>query len=193
MIKLEKSKNLLEYFSFKSEKGFYRLLFWPSLFVIVAVGSYGIIATMVLGGEVVGSVLVNVEFPSMEMSPFFFMKPITWFYISVVTFFYSWLELGKDWLGRRSRVLINFTKFLAVLMAAVSLYEIVFTISLWSGLMASDSVLGKLNPDIIINPFPNSKTPWNLVFASKTWTLIIFVSVYYLYSLSRNGIDNFRK
>jgi hypothetical protein len=64
-------------------------------------------------------------------------------------------------------------------------YEVLFNFTLWGGLIASDSILGELNVDIIKNTFPNPETPWNIVFATKLFTVLTIISAYSFYYLQR--------
>ena len=163
----------------------YRAVAYVSMFIIILTTSYGIIATIFSGVEVVGETFVNVEFPPIHIFPFFYMKPITWLFSSILLFAFSGLELSKTRVGLLSPFTISLIKIAVFAVTSLSLYEVLFNFTLWSGLIATDSLLGKLNPDLIINPFPNPEIPWNIVFATKLYLAATIVGIYLFYFISK--------
>ena len=51
--------------------------------------------------------------------------------------------------------------------AVVSLYEFIYNFILWNSFVTDNAVKGVYKSDGISVPYPNPKTPWNLVFATK--------------------------
>jgi len=139
------------------------------------------------GSEAVGDVLVRVEFPPPDVFPLFYAKPVTWLSVSLAAFWFSLLQLLQPRFARISpfgRTVFQFIAFLAI---SITAYEVFFNFSLWSALMASNDLRGRLNPDVLINPYPNPEIPWNLVFATKVYTAALVMSLYSLYYLYRAG------
>ncbi len=164
---------------------FYKLISLISLLVISITSVYGILATIIQGGNVVGEILVTLEVPPISVFPLFYSKPITWLSASILALFFSSLELGKDKVIQWSKPRRNFLRFLAFFVAAMAAYEVLFNFTLWSGLIARDSIIGELNVDIIKNTFPNPNTPWNIVFATKLFTVLTIISAYAFFYLQR--------
>jgi len=157
-----------------------------SLFVILVTTSYGVIASIFKGAEVVGQTFVDVEFPPIHVFPIFYMKPITWLNFAIILLAYSTLELNRERIARFSDFKRNSIKVISFVVASLAVYEVLFNFTLWSGLIASYSILGKLeSPDVIINPFPNPQIPWNIVFATKLYLSVTIVSAYLFYFVSR--------
>ena len=156
-----------------------------SLIVIVVTTSYGIVMSIIHGVEVVGQTFVDVEFPPIHIFPIFYMKPVTWLSSAILLFAYSILELSKNRIIQATKVERNFAKILAFIVGSLAGYEVLFNFTLWSGLIAAESLTGILNPDLIINPFPNTKIPWNINFASKMYFSLVIVTAYFFITVSR--------
>ncbi len=166
-------------------RSLYRVIGYVSLLIFIITGMYGIVASIIQGSEVVGFAYVATEFPPPEVFPIFYAKPITWLFASALLLFYSTLELNKKLIMGFPKIFLEATKIFAFLIFGISLYEIYFNFTLWGGFIAADAILGKLNPDLIINPFPNPETPWSVVFATKIFLLLAILTIYYIYSLSK--------
>ena len=164
---------------------FFKLISLISLVVIISTSIYGILGTLIQGGNVVGEVLVTLEVPPIEVFPLFYSKPITWLSAAILAFYFSSLELGKDMVMQWRKFHRDILKFFAFFVCAMATYEVLFNFTLWGGLIASDSILGELNVDIIKNTFPNPETPWNIVFATKLFTVLTIISAYSFYYLQR--------
>lgn len=176
--------------STEEERGrtLFRILALASATVLAITGLYGLIASIVQGVDVVGQTLVEIEFPPPSVFPVFYSKPITWMVAAVITGWFSAIELGKRYLVRTPLALLGFLKYFAFFVAAMGFYEILFNFTLWSGLIAHDSLilsLDNMNPDTIQNPFPNPETPWNIVFATKMFTVITLMCAYSFYAFHR--------
>ncbi len=164
---------------------FFKLISLISLVVIISTSIYGILGTLIQGGNVVGEVLVTLEVPPIEVFPLFYSKPITWLSAAILALYFSSLELGKDMVMQWRKFHRDILKFFAFFVCAMATYEVLFNFTLWGGLIASDSILGELNVDIIKNTFPNPETPWNIVFATKLFTVLTIISAYSFYYLQR--------
>ena len=164
---------------------FFKLISLISLVVIISTSIYGILGTLIQGGNVVGEVLVTLEVPPIEVFPLFYSKPITWLSAAILALYFSSLELGKDMVMQWRKFHRDILKFFAFFVCAMATYEVLFNFTLWGGLIASDSILGELNVDLIKNTFPNPETPWNIVFATKLFTVLVIISAYSFYYLQR--------
>jgi hypothetical protein len=163
----------------------YKSISIASLFIIVATTSYGFITAITQDVNAVGETLVTFEVPPISVFPLFYSKPITWLSAALIALFYSVLELNKERVYSWSPPRRDFLKLIAFFVGAMALYEVFFNFTLWSGLIARDSIIGELNVDLIRNPFPNPQTPWNIVFATKLFTVLTILSLYSVYYLQR--------
>ena len=164
-----------------------RVVWLFSLVVVLTTTIYGVVMSILLNVEVVGLTFVNVEFPPIHIFPFFYMKPVSWLSGSSVSLAYCTLELGKERIRAISPAKRELARLALFVIGFMALYEVLFNFSLWSGLMASESILGELHPDLLINPFPNPKIPWSIVFATKMYLVTATVSFYSFYFLTRLG------
>ena len=156
-----------------------------SLIIIVITSIYGILEAFLLNADVVGETFVTFEFPPISVFPLFYSKPITWLSASLLIFYLTLLELNVEKISKLTGSLRNSLRLVALFVGAMAFYEVMFNFTLWSGLIARDGILGVLNVDIIKNPFPNPKTPWNIVFASKLFTVLFVLALYSVYYLQR--------
>lgn len=140
------------------------------------------------GIKVVGETFVNLEFPPPTISPIY-AKPITWFMASLIVFWFSFLELNREMILKFSKLSRQLFMLITFFIGAMALYEVLFNFTLWGSLMGASKILGELNPDILINPFPNPEIPWNLVFATKIYLSLTIISFYTFYFLSRLSKD----
>lgn len=177
----------------EKKRTFFKVLGLASLAVIAATGLYGIAAAVLEGVEVVGETLVTIEFPPISAFPLFYSKPVTWLAAAIVALWFSVLELGKTRITRFSGFTRSILRFFAFFVAAMAAYEVLFNFTLWSGLIARDAILGQLNVDIIRNTYPNPKTPWNIVFATKMFAVLTIISSYAFYFLQRLEPAAFRR
>lgn len=139
----------------------------------------------------VGENMVSLEFPPPEYS-IVYAKPITYFSLLLMTGWVTGLEAIKDrvraWPSSLRRVVV----ILALVLAFLTGYEVIYNFSIWSALMigsASGSLPIPANPDQISVAYPNPETPWNLVFATKFFYTILFIAAYtsiYIAAITRD-------
>ncbi len=164
----------------------YRVTMYLSAVVVVFLGTYSVVAAVYYGYEAVGETLVNLpagtpfEFPGPEYFPVY-AKPVTWLYVAIVTFWFTLLEVNRERMSRLPRGAISVVKLFAFVVATVAAYEVYYNFTIWGSLMTYQAITGGVNPDILANIFPNPKTPWNLVFATKFFASIFVSSLYSLY------------
>lgn len=170
-------------------KRIYQVLAYGSFAVIVAVLGYAAFSIITQDPSVVGATLVNVEFPPPSISPIY-MKPITYLYFASLVFMYTALELNKERIRKLPDSAISLVKLAAFVLAATFFFELAYNLVFWGGQIAYQSIIGHLNPDAVINSFPNPKTPWNVVFASKLWTVFLITGTYVFYYMTR--VESYR-
>ncbi len=108
-----------------------------------------------------------------------YLKPITIVAILLLLGYLSGLEYINLGGGIKSQETISIIKLLSSLFMFIGLYEMLFNFMLWGSLissLATDGIINK-NIDMLINTFPNPDQSWNLVFATKIFTLLFFISL----------------
>ncbi|MGQ9470016.1 MAG: hypothetical protein ACUVTD_09425 [Nitrososphaerales archaeon] len=161
----------------------YKIICLISSLIMITILAYGLVTAATRGINVVGETLVNTEFPPMNFP--FYAKPVTWLVASVIVFWFSFLELNKKTISKIPKFARQLSMLIAFFIGAMALYEVFFNFTLWGSLMATSEILGELNPDLLVNPFPNPEKPWNLVYATKIFLLITIVAFYTFYFLTR--------
>ncbi len=170
----------------------------------VLVGLSGITLSLILAlyfldpRPIIGDALVNTssgapfEIPPASISPFFHVKPVTIFFAALVVFGYSSLSLLKKSIPRMPSYLRTFLLVLSVLALVVCVYEVFFNFVLWTVLMITQTP----NPDHAVNNFPGGFLQINLVFATKSFVALLFISYFAVDSLrvtkTAASIDNSR-
>ena len=174
---------------------FYKIILLISIIITLITISYGIISSLIWEIDIIGDTLVNIngkplEIPPSEILPIpIYAKPITWIYIFTLSGWFAFLELNKERFKKISVFKLGIFKILAFLIAAISVYEIFYNFSTWSALMSYQATTGIINPDSLINQAPNPKYPWNLVFATKFFTVLAIIGVYslqYIHRIEKN-------
>ncbi|MGI0013641.1 MAG: hypothetical protein ACREBU_09400, partial [Nitrososphaera sp.] len=69
--------------------------------------------------------------------------------------------------------------------AAVSLYEFAYNFMVWNSLITADAIRGVIDIDDKNVAYPNPKTPWNLVFATKMSLAAFLISGHGFYTMSK--------
>jgi len=161
----------------------YRLVAWVSGITALAVVVYGIVLAVVTTGSVgaFGSTLVNVEFPLPE-----FAKPISYFSIASVAFFYSELKLWEEMIVRWPAQVRSFLRLFGFVVAFASAYEVLYNFMLWGAFFTIQVLQGNVNVNLA-NCCP--PVPWNLVFATKAFSSLFVISGYSVYFLRSLDAD----
>ena len=158
----------------------HRIVVLISLSVILIISAYGVVATVLGHINVVGETLVDVEIPPPQLFPLY-AKPVSFLMGAALALTFSGFELVKPRMLGFSRTQISFLKLIAFVGMALAAYEVFYNFAIWTAQIATNSLLGSLNPDVIINQFPNPKKPWNLVFATKLTTTLLAIGLYTFY------------
>lgn len=138
---------------------------------------------------IIGDSLVNnpngtpVELPAEGVSPFY-VKPVTIMFATIVVFAFCLFTLGKKRIDKMPRSLRSILLVVALLGLAVSIYETLFNFVLWGSLMVT-----KGDPDTIVNIYPVNSIKINLVFATKTFVSLLFLS-YFAYATLKNSLES---
>ena len=148
--------------------------------LILVISSYGIVAELTGHINIVGAVLVDFEFPPPSISPIY-AKPVSYLMIAALALTFSGFELAKPHMAKFTKSQMSFIKLIAFVGIALAAYEVFYNFAIWTAEIATNSLLGVLNPDVLLNQFPNPKTPWNLVFATKLSTTVLAVTIYVFY------------
>ncbi len=164
---------------------FFRVVCLLSLFVIISISTYGLLAAIIQNVNVVGETLVTSEVPLLFVFPLFYSTPVTWLSAALLALFFSLLELNVERVSKWSKPRKDFLKFLALFVGSMAFYEVLFNFTLWSGLIARDAIIGDLKVEMIKSIFPNPKIPWNIVFATNLFTVLTIITAYSVYYIQR--------
>jgi hypothetical protein len=130
---------------------------------------------------VVGENLILVE---IHILPGFYLKPMTLFTYSFFLAFAFGLYTPNT-LRRAKKLRPEVRRFIYIIacfLVMASGFEIIYHIVLWSAALAYQ---GLLNPDIIVNPWPQNRFPINVVFAAKLVVMIFSISIFVIDYLNR--------
>jgi hypothetical protein len=161
-----------------------RVVAYVSFGFVMLVVWYAILSSLTVKLSVVGSNLVNVEWPPSSVSPIY-LQPITVLYVSFLAFLYSELELNKKRIMALPDSVKTLSKFAGFMVAVIFFYEICYNFVLWSGEIAAATIEGNLNPFYLVNKFPALSVPWNLVFATKLWSVFFLAGAYVFWFFNR--------
>jgi hypothetical protein len=152
--------------------------------IVLIVFWYAALSSLTEELSTVGSNLVNIEFPPPSIFPLY-LKPITWLYVGALMLLYSELELNKERLRKWPPAAKSLAKFAGFLVAVVFFYEVCYNFALWTGEIAASVTQAGFSPDYLVNKFPALKEPWNLVFATKLWSVFFIGGLYDFWFFTR--------
>ncbi len=159
-------------------------VFYFCAFVMAAITFYAIYVSFEeyqkTGKVVIGEVLVETEFPAKGLA-----KLVTYLMIVSVIGWYCVVRLGGDKVSRVPKWLKSILQLIVLAIAVVSLYEFVYNFVVWNSLMTADVLKGVLRFDNLNVEYPNPKTPWNLVFATKMSLAAFLISAHGFYTMSK--------
>jgi len=161
------------------------LINYISMVIILVIGIYSVSMALTqyitTGIITIGQWLVEVEWPFP-----YFAKPITYLSVAIVTFWFSYLELKKDYYLKLTPFKKRICFFLALLFAFVSFYETLYNFMIWNALITADAIRGFIVIDNQNIPYPDPRVPWNLPFATKLFSSLFAISLYSLYFFHKN-------
>lgn len=159
----------------------YEVVAWVSGITIIAVLVYGLVTAILSGLQVVGTSLVDVEFPFTFMA-----KPVTYLSVASVTFFYSAMQLWQNSIARWSLFRLSLIQLIAIIVALSSAYEVLYNFMLWGAFLSNELLATSIQALSAINNAQSpGPVPWNLVFATKIFFSLFVISGYGVYFLRR--------
>jgi hypothetical protein len=135
---------------------------------------------LVTGKVVIGEVLVNTEFPVPG-----FAKLVTYLMIVSVLGWYCVTRLGGDKVKNIPKTVRSILQLIVLSLAVLALYEFIYNFMVWNSLITADAIKGIIRLDDINVAYPNPKTPWNLVFATKMSLAAFLISAHGFYTMSK--------
>src|SRR5215210_2445106 len=146
----------------------------------VSIGEY-----IKTGRVVVGEVLVNTEFPTQGLA-----KLVTYLMIVSVVGWYCVTRLGGDKVKDIPKSVRSIFQLIVLAIAVIALYEFIYNFIIWSSLITADAMKGIIRLDDINLPYPNPRTPWNLVFATKMSLSAFLIAAHGFYIMSKSSTKN---
>jgi hypothetical protein len=125
---------------------------------------------------IVGDSLVNnangtpAEFPPPALSPFY-TKPVTIMYAASIVLAFCFFGLIDSAVNKLPRSARAFLLIIFVLGVAISAYETLFNFVLWGSMLLTHP-----DPDTIVNSYPVNSFRVNLVFATKSFVALLFIT-----------------
>ena len=160
------------------------VVFYFCAFVMASTTFYAIYVSLVeymqTGRVVIGEVLVETEFPFKGMA-----KLITYLMIVSVVGWYCVVRLGGEKVKSIPQWLKSILQLIVLAIAVVSLYEFIYNFIVWNSLMTADAIRGVVRFDDLSVQYPNPKTPWNLLFATKMSFAAFLISAHGFYTMSK--------
>jgi hypothetical protein len=104
--------------------------------------------------------------------------------VSVVGW-YCVTRLGGEKVKGIPKAAKSLLQLVVLAIAVVALYEFIYNFIIWSSLITADAIKGIVRLDDINLPYPNPKTPWNLVFATKMSLAAFLISAHGFYTMSK--------
>jgi hypothetical protein len=134
------------------------------------------------GRIVIGEALVNTEFPFHGIA-----NLVTYLMITSVLSWFCVTKLAGDKMKNIPKSVKSILQLIVLATAVVSLYEFIYNFILWNSFVTDNAVKGVYKSDGISIPYPNPKTPWNLVFATKMTLAAFLISAHGFYIISRSN------
>jgi len=175
-----------------SKRGVFLIVFYISSVFMLCICFFAAYVSaqqyMKTGRLVIGEVLVSTEFP-FHGTP----KLITYLMVTSVLSWFTGIKLGQDKIDNIPISAKSILQLLVVAIALIALYEFIYNFILWSSFVTNNAVKGIYQMDRLSIPYPNPKTPWNLVFATKMTFAAFLISAHAFYVLSRSNAKGAKK
>jgi hypothetical protein len=164
----------------KRTKRIFIIIFYFSASIMLTITSYALYVSATEyfenGRIVIGEVLVDTEFPFHGLT-----KLVTYLMIVSIICWYSAIKLLEDRIANMTQLRISLFQLIAIPVAVIALYEFIYNFIVWNSFIAADAIRGFLDLDNINLAYPNYKTPWNLVFATKMTFAAFLISAHAFY------------
>jgi hypothetical protein len=128
---------------------------------------------------------VNTEFPGQGLA-----KLVTYLMIVSVVGWYCVTRLGGEKVKDIPQSIKSILQLIVLAIAVIALYEFIYNFIIWSSLITADAMKGIIRLDDINLPYPNPKTPWNLVFATKMSLSAFLIAAHGFYVMSKPSTRN---
>lgn len=168
----------------RGERRIYLGVFYFCAFVMASITFYALYVSLneylQTGRVVIGEVLVETEFPFNGLA-----KLVTYLMIVSVVGWYCVVKLGGSAVTNIPPWLKASLKLIVLVIAAVALYEFIYNFIIWNSLITADAIAGTIDIDGVNISYPNPKTPWNLVFATKMSLAAFLIASHGFYTMSK--------
>ena len=131
---------------------------------------------------VIGEVLASTEFP-FHGAP----KLVTYLMVASILSWFCITTLARHKLKDIAKPVKSILQLIILAMIVIALYEFIYNFSIWSSIITHNMIKGKHNMDSINVPYPNPKTPWNIIFATKMTLAAFLISSHGFYIMSKTN------
>lgn len=162
----------------------YKIIFYICVAVMLTITIYALAESvreyLTTGRVVIGEVLVDTEFPIPGLA-----KLVSYLMVVSVVGWYCVTKIGRKKTENVSKSWLVIFRLIALAIAVLTFYELIYNFVAWNALMTADAVGGIIRIDVLNIPYPNPKIPWNLVFATKMFLAAFVISSHAFYVTSR--------
>lgn len=162
----------------------YKIVFYICAAVMIGVTAYALAEStrqyIATGEVVIGEILVETEFPAPN-----FAKLVSYLMVASVVGWFCVMKLGGDKTENVSTAKKSILRIVALTFAVITTYELFYNFFVWNALMTADALQGIFRIDELNIEYPNPKTPWSLVFATKMFLSAAIISWHAFYVLTK--------
>ncbi len=162
----------------------YKIIFYICAAIMIGVTAYALAESLreylSTGKVVIGEVLVDTEFPINGSA-----KLVSYLMVAAVVGWFCVMKLGGSKTENISKTKISILRMVALMLAVITSYELLYNFFVWNALMTADVLSGIFRIDVLNIPYPNPKTPWSLVFATKMFLAAAIISWHAFYMMSK--------
>lgn len=162
----------------------YKIIFYICAAIMIGVTAYALAESLreylSTGKVVIGEVLVDTEFPIKG-----FAKLVSYLMVAAVVGWFCVMKLGGSKTENVSKTNMSILRMVALMLAVITSYELLYNFFVWNALMTADVLSGIFRIDVLNIPYPNPKTPWSLVFATKMFLAAAIISWHAFYMMSK--------
>jgi hypothetical protein len=130
---------------------------------------------------VIGEVLVYTEFPAHGCP-----KLVTYLMVMSVISWFCVTRLAGDRVKTIRESVKSLFQLIVIATVVIALYEFIYNFFLLNSFLAKEAISGQFMSDHISVPYPNPRTPWNLVFATKMTLAGFLISAHASYIISKS-------
>ena len=145
----------------------------------VSVGEY-----LKTGRIVIGAALANIEFPFPGHT-----NLVTCLMITSLLSWFCVTKLAEDKMNGIPLLVKVILQLVMLAVAVIAIYEFIYNLLLWNSFSTISLVKDSYKLDNLTVPYPDPKTPWNLVFAIQMILAGLLISAHGFYIISRNITD----